>query len=180
VDAIARAGLGDRTAIVVSADHGEAFKEHDILFHGRRLWEEVVRVPWVVVAPDLEPRRVAARVSQVEFAATVCDLLGVAKPAQSRGSSLLPYATGAAAGDRRILLEQPLGPYMPEANAVIDGGWKLTHTMVGNRYELYDLGADPGEKDDLAASRPDELARMKMVYDETRGGLERNADVYRP
>lgn len=180
VDAIEKGGLGGRTAIVVTADHGEAFREHDVLFHGRRLWEEIVRVPWIVVAPELAPGRVKARVSQVDLAATLCDLLGVAKPSQSRGSSLVPYMTGAADGDRRIYLDQPLGPYMPEAHAVIDRGFKLIHTAVGNRYELYDLGADPGEKTDLAASRPDELARMKAVYEELRGGLERNADVYRP
>ena len=69
---------------------------------------------------------------------------------------------------------------MPEANAVIDRGFKLIHTAVGNRYELYDLGADPGEKNDLASSRPEELARMKAVYDEARGALERNAERYRP
>jgi choline-sulfatase len=180
VDAIAKAGLGGRTAIVVTADHGEAFKEHDVMFHGRRLWEEIVRVPWVVVAPGLEPRRVKARVSQVDLVATLSDLLGVRPPSQSHGDTLVPYMTGAAAGDRRVFLEQPLGPYMPEAYAVIDGGMKLIHTIVGNRYELYDLGTDPGEKQDLAASRPSDLARMKAVYEETRGALERNADVYRP
>jgi arylsulfatase A-like enzyme len=180
VDAIEKAGLAARTAIAVTADHGEAFKEHDVLFHGRRLWEEIVRVPWVVVAPGLAPRRVRARVSQVDFAATLADVLGVDGPKGGRGVSLVPHLLGAADADRRVLIEQPLGPYMPEAYAVIDGGSKLTHTIVGNKYELYDLGADPGEHSDLAASRPDELARMKAIYAETRAGLERRADVYRP
>jgi len=180
VEALEKAGLAGRTAIMVTGDHGEAFKEHDILFHGRRLWEEVVRVPWIWVVPGLEPRHVGARVSQVDLVATVCDLLGIRRTAKTSGVSLLPAMAGAKTSDERIYLDQPLGPYMPEAHAVIDAGKKLIHTAIGNKYELFDLDADPGEKSDLTAANPGELARMKAVYQETRAALERNADVYKP
>lgn len=180
VAALGEGGLAGRTAIVVTGDHGEAFKEHDILFHGRRLWEEVVRVPWIWVVPGLAPRRIAARVSHVDLAPTVVDLLGAGRLAGATGRSLVPHMTGAASEDRRVYLDQPLGPYMPEAHAVIDGGKKLVHTAIGNRYELYDLDADPGETTDLAATDPAELARMKAVYQETRAALDLRADVYRP
>jgi choline-sulfatase len=180
VDAIEKAGLGGRTIIMVTGDHGEAFKEHGALFHGRYLWEEIIRVPWIWVVPGLAPRRVGARVSQVDLVATACDLLGVEPSPQLRGPSLLPYMTGAATADERVFIDQPLGPYMPEAHAVIDGGKKLVHTAIGNRYELYDLDADPGERNDLAPTNPDELGRMKAIYQETRASLEQDADVYRP
>ncbi len=179
VDTLKKLGLADRTVVMISSDHGEAFMEHDILFHGRRLWEEVVRVPWVWVAPGIESRRVKGRVSQVDLAATVYDLLGVKPPAQSRGKSLVPMMTGKEEGDRRIFLEQPLGEYMPEMYAVIDGGYKLIHTVAGNRYRLFNLETDPGEKTDLSRSHPDKLVRMKEVYQQTRGAIEMNADVWK-
>ncbi len=153
--------------------------EHDIRFHGRRMWEEVVRVPWVWVVPGVESRRVRGRVSHVDLAATVYDLLWVNPPAQSRGKSLVPMMIGKEEGDRRIFLEQLLGKYMPEMYAIIDGGYKLIHTVAGNRYQLFNLETDPGEKTDLSRSHPDELARMKEVYQQTRGTLEMNADVWK-
>ena len=54
---------GARTAIVVTADHGEAFGEHGITRHAHELWEELVRVPLFVYVPGVAPRvhRHAAR-----------------------------------------------------------------------------------------------------------------------
>jgi choline-sulfatase len=179
VDILEKRGLADRTVIMISSDHGEAFMEHDIRFHGRRMWEEVVRVPWVWVVPGVESRRVKGRVSHVDLAATVYDLLWVTPPAQSRGKSLVPMMIGKEEGDRRIFLEQLLGKYMPEMYAIIDGGYKLIHTVAGNRYQLFNLETDPGEKTDLSRSHPDKLARMKEVYQQTRGTLEMNADVWK-
>ena len=179
IDKVKKLGLADRTVIMISSDHGEAFMEHDILFHGRRLWEEVVRVPWVWVVPGVETRRVKGRVSQVDLAATVYDLLGVKPPAHSRGKSLVPMMVGKEEGDRRIFLEQPLGEYMPAMYAIIDGGYKLIHTIAGNRYRLFNLETDPGEKTDLSRSHPDKLAAMKEIYQQTRGALEMNADIWK-
>jgi len=172
-------GLAGRTVVVITGDHGEAFMEHDIRFHGRRLWEEVVRVPWIWIVPGLGHSRVPSRVSHVDFAATVYELLGVKPPPQARGRSLVPMMTGGPRADRRIFLDQPLGKYMPQMYAVIDGGLKLIHTVSGNRYQLFDLDEDPGETNDLARTDPERLARMKRIYQETRGSLEVNADEYR-
>jgi arylsulfatase A-like enzyme len=168
-----------RTIVVITSDHGEAFREHDIAYHGRRLWEEVVRVPWIWVVPGLEPRRVKARVSQVDLAATVYDLLKVDPPGQAKGRSLVPLMTGGDTADRRIFLDQPLGRYIEAMYAVIDDGWKLIHSAATNRYQLFNLDEDPGEKTDLARENPGQLERMKQVYDQVRSSLELNAERYR-
>lgn len=173
-------GLEGRTVVVVTSDHGEAFGEHDIHFHGRRLWEEVVRVPWIWSVPGLEPRRVRSRVSHIDLVATACDLLGVEPPEGVKGASLVPMMTGAEEGDRRIYIEQPLGEYMPPMYALIDGGHKLIHSITGNRYQLFDLDADPGEESDLAPSSPEKLDEMKTIYQGIRGSLERNAEIWKP
>ena len=44
---------GRRAAWVVTADHGEAFGEHGMSWHGVELWEELVRVPWIMRVPGL-------------------------------------------------------------------------------------------------------------------------------
>ncbi len=44
--------------------------------------------------------------------------------------------------------------------AVLQGELKLVHNLPTQSFELYDLSVDPEEKNDLAAKRPKELARM--------------------
>ena len=48
--------------------------------------------------------------------------------------------------------------------------WKLTERGVG-RFELYNLASDPGERTNLAATRPADLARMRAVYEGVRAEL---------
>ncbi len=50
---------GANTAIILTADHGEAFGEHKHWGHGRELWEPLVRVPLIVAVPGAAPRRVS-------------------------------------------------------------------------------------------------------------------------
>jgi len=178
--ALERRGLAGRTIVVVTADHGEAFGEHDIRFHGRRLWEEVVRVPLVIVAPGLEPRRVRTRVSQVSLVRTLSELLGVVPPPDIRGPSLAPLLAGGDGADNEIFLDQPLGQYIEEMYGLVADGHKLIHSLTGNRYQLFDLEADPGETADLSRTDPELLSRMKERYQRFRAALDLQADRYRP
>jgi arylsulfatase A-like enzyme len=177
--ALEEQGLSQRTVLVITSDHGEAFREHGYIYHGRYLWEEIVRVPWVWRVPGLEPRRVKARVSQIDLTATVYDLLGVKPPAQAGGRSLAPLLTGADATDRTVFLDQPLGEFIPAMYGLIHDGYKLIHTPGVNRYQLFHLDEDPGEKNDLARKQPEQLERIKQAYQQVRGSLELNATQYR-
>jgi hypothetical protein len=62
-----------------------------------------------------------------------------------------------------------------------DGSWKLNLVLDGDSpggsgsvadVELYDLRRDPGEREDLAASRPEEAARMRATLLERLRALE--------
>lgn len=164
-----------RTAVVVTADHGEAFAEHGMSWHGVELWEELVRVPWIIYAPGVAPRRVATPRSQIDLAPTLLSLLGLPRPAEGTpdamsGESLSGDLRGEEAPARPIYLELPEGPYNSLRRGVIDGGWKLLERGVG-RFELYHLTDDPGERTNLAATHPADLARMRAVYEGVRAGL---------
>lgn len=167
--------LAQHTAVVVTADHGEAFAEHGMSWHGVELWEELVRVPMLVYVPGVAPRRVAVPRSQIDLAPTLLALLGLARPAEGApdamsGESLAGDLRGDGAPPRPIYLELPEGPYNSLRRGVIDGGWKLLERGVG-RFELYHLTEDPGERTNLAAARPADLARMRAVYEGVRAGL---------
>ncbi len=180
LDVLERRGLAGRTIVVLTADHGEAFGEHDIRYHGRRLWEEVVRVPLVIAVPGIAPRRVRTRVSQVSLVRTLCELLGVDPPPDIRGPTLVPLLGGADGPDHTVFLDQPLGQYIEEMYGLVAGGDKLIHSLVGNRFQLYDLEADPGETNDLSRADPGRLSMMKERYQAFRAALDLRADRYRP
>ncbi len=167
--------IAQHTAVVVTADHGEAFAEHGMSWHGVELWEELVRVPLMVFVPGMTPRHIATPRSQIDLAPTLLGLLGLERPAEGTsdsmsGESLLGDLRGDEAPPRPIYLELPEGPFNSLRRGVIEDGWKLLERGVG-RFELYHLTEDPGEHANLATTHPADLARMRAVYDGVRAGL---------
>jgi arylsulfatase A-like enzyme len=49
--------------------------------------------------------------------------------------------------------------------AVVRGEWKLIRDGHGGEVELYHLASDPGERTDLAPTRPETLAELQRVLD---------------
>ncbi|HEY4015160.1 MAG TPA: sulfatase-like hydrolase/transferase [Polyangiaceae bacterium] len=166
LDALAAAHLADRTVVILTGDHGEAFGEHGEYFHGRDLWDEIVRVPLIIHVPGVPPRRVSRRVSHADLAPTVLDLAGIAPDAGARGESLLREIFGGEVPNRPILVDQPRNPYYTSKRAFIENGMKMHYMMDSNTFRLYDLDRDPGETHDLAPEDPARLLRMRHDYAE--------------
>ncbi|NLN61541.1 MAG: sulfatase-like hydrolase/transferase [Myxococcales bacterium] len=176
--ALSARGLRDRTAVMLTADHGEAFGEHNIRFHGRALWDEIMRVPWIFRVPGLAPQRIATPVGHIDLVPTVLDLLSLPAEPQLRGKSLLPIMRQGSGTPDPIYIEQPEGEYMPPMNALIAWPYKLIHTITGNRFQLFHLGDDPGEQTDLSRTHPDVLEDMKAQYNHQRAAIEYTAERY--
>ncbi len=146
-------GLGPRDVAVVFSDHGEEFWEHRGFEHGHTLYEELLAVPLVIKAPGLEPGRVASTVSLIDLAPTVLELLDIEGDAAIHGLSLVPLAAGDPEAESRFDerlhgFGRPL--YGDEQWGVLEGG--LKYSSKAGAEELYDLGVDPGEQEDLARS----------------------------
>jgi arylsulfatase A-like enzyme len=156
--------LFERTVVVLTGDHGEAFGEHGAFFHGREVWEEIIRVPLLIRVPGAIPRRIARRVSDIDLAPTVLDLAAVSADPGARGQSLAPELFGADLPERAILIDQPHNVYYNTKRAFIEGRLKLHHLVDSNTYRLYDLDRDPGETDDLAAEDPAALRRIQHDF----------------
>lgn len=148
LETIERAGLTERTALIVSADHGEAFGEHKSRTHGTTVYDEVLRVPLLVHLPKVPPRRVDSLVSLVDLGPTVLDLFGQATPGYAMGQSLVPFLRGESPQ-----LERPIFAETRRMQVWItpEHGKLIFHARTG-RTEFYDLKVDPLEKQNLAAS----------------------------
>ncbi len=166
LDAIAASPFADRTIVVVTSDHGEAFGEHGLIRHGFELWEELVRVPLVVYIPGQEPRRIQERRSAIDLVPTFLDIFGVPEPVGDdflSGQSMLPEWYGEAPKPRDIFIDMPAGPYNGDRQAYISDDLKLT-TSNSRPMGLYNLATDPGETKNLtkeAAMAEEALERMK-------------------
>lgn len=168
LDELRALGLDKDTAVVVWADHGEAFGEHKfegerMYFHGQTLYDELLRVPLLVRVPGVEPRQVATPVMLVDLGPTVLDLVGAPVPTEFMGRSLVPALRGHALDERPIYAEMLPAPSWKHAWRVYsDGRWKLVDKLSENMVELYDTERDPSEQQNLALSDPQHAERLQQ------------------
>lgn len=159
LDFVATREWAKRTIIVVTADHGEAFGEHNQYNHGFELWENLVRVPLFFVVPGGAPRRIDTPRSAIDLAPTFLALLGVEKDAAMRGTSLVPELTGGPAADRDVVLDLPMTSDNDKRRGIVRGTKKLIAFHDDATFKYFDLAADPGEdKPILKGPEFDEMA----------------------
>lgn len=172
------------TAIILTADHGEAFGEHGATRHAHELWEELVHVPLFLAIPGVAPRKIAARRGHADVMPTIADLLGAKDMPALPGKSLLAEARGGEAEARDVVCDLPEDDYNERRRALIYGDAKLLSFGNDQRFALFDLAADPKESDDLIAKDKERAAAMRARYKELgkrlvdvppRGGIPKHA-----
>jgi arylsulfatase A-like enzyme len=175
LDALGRLGLFDNTIVIFSSDHGATFESgnkgvsvyHDSNrpFRGqkRTLWEGGIRVPGVVRWPGHVPAGVVTHrvVHNIDILPTLLDAAGASPdPAwKVDGTSLLRAWTGTGAYPERTLFWEWRSEGFDQL-AAMRGNHKLVITG-GTRPELFDVEADPAERQSLAALHPDEVKRLE-------------------
>jgi arylsulfatase A-like enzyme/Flp pilus assembly protein TadD len=150
LDYIEKEGLGGRTLIILTGDHGESLGEHGELTHSYFAYNSTIWVPLIIVGPRVKAGRVKDYVSHVDLFPTVCEFLGVERPSYLQGRSLVPLLKGKGLKGGAIYFES-LEAYLNRGWAplrgVIEGGKKFIESPIP---ELYDLEKDFGESENLA------------------------------
>lgn len=152
--------LEEKTLFVIFGDHGEAFGQHPLNFgHTLFIYDENVRVPYLVAAPGLiaEQIRVRRTASLIDTAPTLLDFLGIPLSSDFQGSSLLAGSPGMAL----FFTDYSLGWL-----GLRDACWKFIYEMDSGRSKLFDVCQDPGELDDKSPGQRDRV----QIY---RSNLER-------
>jgi arylsulfatase A-like enzyme len=176
IDFVQAQPWGARTVIVVSADHGEAFGEHHEFRHGHELYEELVHVPLFFLVPGrTEARTIEATRSQIDLAPTIVELLGQTPAALPglQGRSFARELLGGEPGPARdVVCDLPRDDWDERRRSLLHDGFKLIAFGDDTRFELYDLGADPGEQTDLYWKRRDVANDMLRRYHEACRAIE--------
>lgn len=170
--AVEQTGASKRSVLVLTADHGEAFGEHERWYHGSDLHEEQVHVPLVVALPGHpRPRQEGAPVSLAGLPATLAELAGLPPLPDAQIPSFAGLVTGdasAAAPPPPVFMEV-FGREQPRKEAAIAWPWKLIHDVDRHAFSLTSLAQDPAEHHNLADVQPDRTAAMQRLLGTYRG-----------
>ncbi|MFQ6038869.1 MAG: sulfatase, partial [Candidatus Aminicenantales bacterium] len=171
--------LLENSLVILTSDHGESLREHNILFDHHGLYDVTTHVPLVWHAPGLFPesRRIPALVQHVDILPTVCDILGTEASGDAfDGQSLLPLISGKTSSirdhvlieescaQRRVALRNLTHKYIlaPDGAAPC----RYCQRIHGGAEELYDLEKDPDETHNRIRSDPEQAARMRQRLEE--------------
>lgn len=189
VEGLRKVRPADRTLLIVMGDHGEAFDaNHAKQRHGFDLHSVVLHVPFLVVAPFVQPGPIDMPVTSLDVLPTIVNLLGLAGDFQFEGTSLVPQLLGEPAQRHRAVFSQF---YLPEnvhhkKPTLRQAGIRTADLYYFrdynvNRDRLFRYRTDPFEETDLSTVMPEALKLLKdglarwqaRVVPSARGALPR-------
>jgi arylsulfatase A-like enzyme len=161
-------GLAANTMIVLVADHGEEFLDHGRWGHWEsNLYDEILKVPLIIRMPNWPQGQVIRQqVRLLDLMPTILDLCGCPLAPGLMGASLVPLWTQREAeyGVEPAISEMRRDPW--HRIAVRTEAFKYIWDNKRPRQpELYDLRADPGEKQSVSDQYPLEVSRFQESVD---------------
>ena len=177
-------GQWEDTLLVVTSDHGEAFFEHGVSWHGYVPFDEVLRVPLFVSYPRLfeaagapTPVEVDGLAWHLDLFPTLLSMAGLTPEPGLSGLDLTDAILGRSTlpedrGLFPLVLEVPTRKPRPERRAALVGGhkWIEGHPRFGAAEGLlFDLEVDPEER----ANRLGEPGELGELVPSLRAALER-------
>jgi arylsulfatase A-like enzyme len=145
IDRLEAEGLMDDTLFFLFSDHGEAFYQHSQNYnHPLFIYEENTRLPLLIYNKKFFPAtmRYQGVSSHVDILPTILDILGIGNEGPMEGLSLFSRHR-----QQMALLKTT---WKDDLVGVRDGRWKYIRRVRDCWEELYDLTADPEEKNNLA------------------------------
>ncbi len=170
--------LSEHTLVVLTADHGEEFKDHGRMGHDHGLYQELLHIPLIVRAPGIMAagKRIAEAVEAIDIMPTVLSFCGCDIPELTQGENLLPLIQGkrdekpgAAVSQRYffslnshlVSLFHPPWKLIAQINDIDVNdfhNWKLAPPRLG--VNLFNIRNDPGETENLAAQNTELVMRL--------------------
>jgi arylsulfatase A-like enzyme len=183
-----RRGALERTLVIVTSDHGEAFGEHELFDHGKSLYRTEIRVPLVIVPPGRERGVVIHQtVGLQDLAATITELIGLSAGSPLAGKSLAHLwgeeHKAAALKPDSVVFSELASPNPINANSklspaargpicsVAEGDFVYIRNEKDGTEELFNIRDDPRELSNRTQSAGFQttLTRLRGYYQRSRG-----------
>jgi len=139
--------LYNDSLIIFTADHGEGMGEHDYYFaHGENLYNTLTHVPLIIKFPAGPAGAKKDIVEHIDIVPTIMKALDIMPSPNLRGCDL----AGQIPTNREIFAKMETEKVKDKFKySIMADGFKLIHTPLYDRYELYDMKQDFGEEHDL-------------------------------
>jgi arylsulfatase A-like enzyme len=178
--------LEQNTIVIFTNDNGGVGLSHSApLFHRKfSAWEGGIRVPALLRWPGRLPAGTVSSQVGMTMDLTASILAATATPVPSdarlEGVNLLPILERKAPPVERTVFWRTGGPSPVNMNqkAVRSGDWKLMIDGAVTRIFLFDVKADPGERHDLFARRPDVVQRLQRLLAEWERDVDAEAKAF--
>lgn len=161
VEALRATGQLDNTIIIFSSDHGLGVGSHGL--RGKQsMYEHTINVPLIVAGPDVPRGEIRdAQVYLRELYPTTCELVGIEIPETVEGKSFAPVI----AGKLDKTHDHVFCYFRDKQRMIRDSQWKLIHYPAIDRWQLFDLVADPDELTDLSGepTKAEVLKRLRGI-----------------
>jgi len=169
LEKLAAEGYDEETTVTVTADHGEAFGEHGQYGHKPGLYDELLRVPLVMDAPQREPQQVDKQVSLLDLGPTLLELADIEVPSAMDGESVFSTL------DERPVVSVAASGEMLSARTT---QWKCFWRVADETIELYDLTTDPDETTDVSDDHPTVVEEFReLLTDHREAARQTDTDV---
>jgi arylsulfatase A-like enzyme/Tfp pilus assembly protein PilF len=157
----------DKTLIILAGDHGEALGEKGELDHGVFIYDNTLKVPFILYCKKNLPQgmTISSRVRLIDIMPTLLEMLKVPVDQKIQGISLLEYIEGRKKDDLPSYIEtySPRESYnWSELIGLIDSEWKY---IQAPKEELYNLKRDPAEEKNL-------IDKENIITSEMKGKLK--------
>jgi len=173
--------------VIHTSDHGDMFGSHGLYGKGPCMYEEIVRVPFIVRWPGMAPAGSVSKepVSHIDLVPTLLDYFGMTVPSILQGRSLLPQMRKPAHRTNDFVFMEfnrfeidhdGFGAFAP-MRSVFDGRYKLVINLLDTD-ELYDLAADPLELQNRVYD-PALTPERERLLDELLAWMNRTRDPLR-
>jgi uncharacterized sulfatase len=159
-------GLAEQTLVVFTTDHGHLLGQHGLIAKGAFLYEDLLRLPFIVRCPGIVQAGTATTAMQslVDLAPTFLDAAALPIPRDMQGVSQLPVWRGECASVREhVMAEFHHQPTTLQLRTYIDDRWKMTIYRDRDYGELFDLESDPEERRNLWANPDSQHDRARIM-----------------
>jgi arylsulfatase A-like enzyme len=155
-------GLIEQTYSIITSDHGEEFYEHGYWEHGKKLFEEQIRVPLIVIPPtsvDVTPARIESPVQGVDVVPSILDWVGMDYAGGDFQGAPLPTSDFSAPPSRPVYCEEIRHDSGFDLFSLTDGLTKIiskkNRERGGQITWLFNLIDDPREQENLSSKDPE-------------------------
>lgn len=182
-ETLSKLGAADNTMLFYTSDNGPEGKQQINRTQGstnglrgrkRSLYEGGIRVPGIWVWPNRikKHQEINFPVVTSDYYPTILDVLGLSPKGQVvplDGISLAPILD-----NKMKRREKGIGFESRKQRAFLDSQYKL-FSADGEKFELYDLSVDAGERNDLSKTEPDRVEALKQQLETWRTSVQRSA-----